>query len=121
MACVFCDIATDPVPVPLAQARPGDVVRVWEDALALVPLGPVVEDGHLLVIPRTHVADVAEDPGVSAATMSRAAQLLGDLDWSANVITSKGRVATQTVFHLHLHLVRRTAEDDISLPWDVRT
>lgn len=104
----------------LAQASPGDVVRVWDDALALVPLGPVVEDGHLLVIPRAHVADVAEDACVSAATMARAAQILADLDWSANVVTSRGSEATQSVFHLHLHIVRRVTGDAVSLPWDVR-
>ena len=120
MNCVFCELAATPVPVELDSAVPGDIVRVWSDAVALVPLGPVVDGGHLLVIPRTHVADVAVDATVSAATMAHAAELLEELDWQANMITSRGREATQSVFHLHIHLVRRQADDSVSLPWDVR-
>jgi histidine triad (HIT) family protein len=70
------------------------------------------------VIPKVHVADVGHDPEVSAATMRRAAQLAA-AQW-CNVITSRGRVATQSVFHLHLHLVPRSEGDSLSLPWDVR-
>ena len=105
--CVFCEI--------VAGRAPSTVVREWDDALALVPLGPVV-DGHTLVIPKRHVADFGEDPEVSAATMRRAAELAAG-DRPMNVITSRGRAATQSVFHLHLHLVPRAKNDGLALPW----
>jgi histidine triad (HIT) family protein len=70
------------------------------------------------VIPKVHVADVGHDPHISATTMKRAAQLAAS-QW-CNVITSRGRAATQSVFHLHLHLVPRSEGDELSLPWDVR-
>lgn len=107
--CPFCEI--------VAGRAPAQVFHEWDDALAIVPLNPVV-DGHLLVIPKVHVADVGHDPDISAATMRRAAQLAAS-QW-CNVITSRGRVATQSVFHLHLHLVPRSEGDLLSLPWDVR-
>ena len=34
-----------------------------------------------------------------------------------NVITSAGRAATQTVMHLHFHLVPREPGDGLMLPW----
>jgi histidine triad (HIT) family protein len=105
--CVFCSIA--------AGTAPATVVREWPDALAIVPLGPVTV-GHVLVIPRQHVANVGEDPAVSAATMARAAELAAELP-AANVITSKGSEATQTIWHLHLHVVPRRADDGLPLPW----
>jgi histidine triad (HIT) family protein len=105
--CPFCAI--------VAGRAPAQIFHEWDDALAIVPLNPVTE-GHLLVIPKVHVADVGHDPEVSAATMRRAAQLAAS-QW-CNVITSRGRVATQSVFHLHLHLVPRSEGDGLALPWD---
>ena len=104
--CPFCEI--------VAGRAPADIFHEWDDALAIVPLNPVV-DGHLLVIPKIHVADVGHDPEISAATMRRAAELAAS-QW-CNVITSRGRVATQSVFHLHLHIVPRAENDGLALPW----
>lgn len=107
-SCVFCQI--------LKGAAPATVIRSWPDAIAIVPRRPVTE-GHILVIPRRHVADASTDPQVTAAAMRRAAQLVVP---PANILTSLGRAATQTVFHLHLHLVPRVPGDMLSLPWDRR-
>ncbi|MER5817382.1 HIT domain-containing protein [Streptomyces californicus] len=106
-ACVFCRI--------VAGQAPADVIREWEDVIAIRPLHPVTP-GHVLVIPHTHVPDVGERPLVSARAMACAAELAADLA-AVNVITSKGSAATQTVAHLHLHIVPRTAGDALSLPW----
>ncbi|WP_210745298.1 HIT family protein [Nocardia flavorosea] len=95
---------------------PATIVDEWSDALAIVPLGPVV-DGHVLVIPKLHVADFTEDPKVTAATMRRAAQYAAGRHDSANVITSMGRAATQSVFHLHVHVVPRAEDDELMVPW----
>lgn len=106
--CAFCAI--------VRGQEPAEIVQFWRDALAIVPLNPVV-DGHLLVIPRQHVTDAAEDPGITAATMKRAALLAADRYLEFNVITSAGPSATQTVPHLHLHLVPRRPGDGLALPW----
>lgn len=104
--CPFCEI--------VAGRAPAQVFHEWDDAIAIVPLNPVTE-GHLLVIPKVHVADVGHDPEVSAATMRRAAELAAT-QW-CNVITSRGKVATQSVFHLHVHVVPRREDDGLALPW----
>jgi histidine triad (HIT) family protein len=75
-----------------------------------------VHERHLLVLPRVHVADAGCDPEVTAAVMRRAAALMAGLP-AANLITSKGAEATQTVYHLHVHLVPRVAGDGLPLPW----
>lgn len=106
--CPFCEI--------LADRAPATYMASWDDAIAIVPLGPVV-DGHTLVIPRQHVVDFTDDPGVTAATMRRAAELAADMNAPMNLITSKGREATQSVWHLHAHLVPRAAGDGLALPW----
>ncbi|MFJ3537024.1 HIT family protein [Streptomyces sp. NPDC090109] len=112
---------TQPEPCPFCEINlgraPATFVHEWSDAIAIVPLGPVV-DGHTLVIPKTHVTDFADDPDVTGATARRAGQLCRDLDLvHANLITSRGEHATQSVFHLHLHLVPRAENDGLALPW----
>jgi histidine triad (HIT) family protein len=106
--CPFCAI--------IRGEAPATFVRRWRNAIAIVPLGPVAE-GHTLVIPHKHVADFAEAPLTTAATALRAAELARDMDRPMNLITSKGSAATQTVFHLHIHLVPRVAGDGLALPW----
>ncbi|MFJ9559799.1 HIT family protein [Streptomyces fuscichromogenes] len=106
--CPFCRI--------VRGAAPAHVIREWEGALAISPRGGGVTPGHVLVLPKTHVPDVAADPAVSAMTMRHAAELAGEVD-DCNVITSRGAVATQTVPHLHVHVVPRRHGDGIVLPW----
>ncbi|WUH89689.1 HIT family protein [Streptomyces sp. NBC_00433] len=105
--CPFCELLRTP-------AHPA-VVERWPDAVALTPRRPVTE-GHLLVVPRSHVPDAAAAPEVAAAAMRHAARLAGRYP-SCNIITSCGVEATQTVFHLHLHVVPRRGGDRLALPW----
>lgn len=103
--CPFCAI--------VYHEAPATIVREWFDAIAIVPLDPVTP-GHVLVIPREHVKDALTDPDVLARTMRHAAELA---ESSCNIITSVGREATQSVFHLHVHIVPRRADDGLPLPW----
>ena len=107
-ACPFCAI--------IAGAAPGTVVREWTFAFALLPLEPVV-DGHTLIVSKMHVRDFSTNPNVSGATMIAAAEFAADFRDDVNIITSRGYAATQSVFHLHLHVVPRHIGDGLALPW----
>lgn len=48
--------------------------------------------------------------------MRRAAELMAEHP-AANLITSKGADATQSVYHLHVHIAPRQADDGLHLPW----
>lgn len=106
-ACVFCEI--------IAGAAPATIVRDWPDAIAFLPIGPVAP-GHVLVVPRQHVANAIEDPAVTAQTMARAAEFAAGYG-ASNILTSTGRPATQSVFHLHIHVIPRAANDELMVPW----
>ncbi|AEM88960.1 HIT family protein [Streptomyces violaceusniger] len=106
--CVFCAIA--------AGTSPAVIVREWPDALAVRPRSGGVNASHVLVMPRVHVEDAGEDPDVAALVMRRAAELMAERP-AANIITSKGEAATQSVFHLHVHVLSREAGDGLPLPW----
>lgn len=106
--CVFCEI--------VHGRAPATVVRDWPHALAIVPLDPV-PDGHVLVLPKDHSQDFTTGSEALLWAMMGAASLAREIGGDVNMITSKGPNATQTVFHLHLHLIPRYAGDGITLPW----
>lgn len=99
--CPFCDISRVQFP-----DKP-----VYD----IEPLNPVTK-GHRLVIPREHVSDFTENPHVSAQTMLYASELAKEIG-DCNIITSKGESATQSVRHLHIHIVPRRKDDELKLPW----
>lgn len=110
MTCTFCEI--------VAGRESAFIVREWPDALAIRPLNPVTE-GHVLVLPKAHVVNFAEDPWTAAMVMHHTADYIRNPRrlWDCNVITSVGPDATQTVFHLHVHVVPRRENDGLALPW----
>lgn len=84
-------------------------------SVSFEPLNPVTP-GHLLVVPRVHVTDATESVAITGETMRFAALLAADMG-DCNLITSVGEAATQTVKHLHIHLVPRREGDQLMLPW----
>ena len=107
--CAFCAIARGKGKVT--------VVREWDDVIAIRPRSGGVHPGHVLVLPRAHVADATVAPAITAATMQAAAEHAADAGGDLNILTSKGKAATQTVWHLHIHVVPRSAGDGLALPW----
>lgn len=104
--CVFCGR------IGRGEFDDGDAFAVTFRPLK--PVGP----GHRLFVPRVHVADALEDPMVTAMTVRFAAEWAGRQGLGAlNLITSRGPEATQSVFHLHWHLLPRLQHDGLALPW----
>jgi histidine triad (HIT) family protein len=111
-SCVFCRM--------WEGSEPHEAVRCFRfenapDVMVIRPLNPVTP-GHLLVIPETHVSDASVAPATAAATMRAAAVVAQDMA-AANIITSKGEAATQSIYHLHVHVVPRRFGDGLALPW----
>lgn len=116
--CIFCEIVRGDAPS----------TRVDEDerTLSFMDINPGTP-GHLLVIPKAHARDLldisTQDLLACAATAQRlavrAVERLG-AD-GVNLVNCCGVAAWQTVFHFHLHVVPRYADDpasdDLQLPW----
>lgn len=104
--CVFCD-----------YAGPSPILHEFGDVFVIEPMIPVTP-GHLLVVPTEHVEDAATSPSLTARVFEIAGRIAGyDAGPSFNLITSAGKAATQTVRHLHVHVIPRRAGDGIKLPW----
>ena len=115
--CDFCDIAQGKEPSV-------EVVCEGKSWIAFFPLNPATP-GHTLVIPRTHVVDLWEvEPPLSVDLMAAVIHVGRAINLSLtpegmNLITSAGKTAEQTIFHLHLHIVPRWHRDGFGRIWPV--
>lgn len=113
-SCAFCAIASGDAP-----AR--EVLRTL-DVVAFFPTEPAVL-GHVLVVPVRHVELVYDLDESSASTLAMAtlqvARAVRDVFSPAglNIVQSNGEAATQTVPHVHVHVVPREAQDAIGDFW----
>lgn len=106
-SCLFCRIVAGEVP-----SR-----RIYADdhAVAFLDIGPW-HRGHSLVVPRRHVPDLITGapalaeiaPAVDAVARLLVSRLAAD---GVNLLSSTGAVAGQEVFHLHVHVVPRYADE----------
>jgi histidine triad (HIT) family protein len=113
-ACIFCKIASG----EFSAARVLDTA----DAVAFLDINPV-NHGHLLLVPKAHSATIAELPDEISARASallprlcRAVLAVTGAD-GLNVIVNLGRVAGQTVDHVHWHIIPRHQGDAVRWPW----
>ena len=115
--CIFCELIHGG----------GEVSICYEDsqALAFMDIQPV-NAGHVLVVPRAHYESLADLPGDLARHLFDVAlrlapivRRLADAD-GLNVIVNSGASAGQDVFHYHVHVIPRRADDGftVSLPFD---
>ncbi|MFD8223035.1 HIT family protein [Streptomyces massasporeus] len=112
--CPFCEI--------VAGRSPARVVHESPHTVAFLPLRPAVT-GHTLVVPKRHVRDFWHLTTDTAHPLMDAMLLVARGIRTAlspeglNVINSAGEAASQTVFHLHMHLVPRWSNDRMGHLW----
>ena len=90
--------------------------HVYPRVVEFEPLNPVTK-GHRLFVPVEHVTDMADNLSVTARVFREASKYVREIGVDANLITSKGKSATQSVFHLHVHVIPRSDNDGLVLPW----
>jgi len=105
--CVFCDL----VRRQKVEGYNRELGVVW-----FTPLDPVTP-GHMLFVPMVHSTSAAVRPGWAGKAFRVAASYVQDQGYSANIITSIGEPASQSVNHTHIHVVPRTENDGLKLPW----
>ena len=105
--CIFCKIIAGELP-----SR-----RIYEDEQAIAFLDIAAwHRGHSLVVPRRHVPDLLNGPAslveIAPAVDAVARLLMQRLAADGiNLLSSSGEVAGQEVFHLHMHVVPRYADE----------
>ena len=108
--CLFCKIIAGEIPAH----------RVYEDnaTVAFLDIGPVTP-GHTLVVPRVHHTSLSETPddvirAVYASVKKVAAAAMAATGATAfNAQVNNGAAAGQLVFHTHVHVIPRRADDGL--------
>ena len=115
--CAFCKIIAGEIPS----------FRLFEDeaTIAFMDINPANE-GHALVIPREHAADlysVSEEALARTAGTARkvAAAVAKTLNPDGlNLVQCNGPAAAQSVMHFHVHVLPRVKGDGLSMNWGLK-
>jgi histidine triad (HIT) family protein len=107
-ACVFCRI--------VLGAAPASVVAQDDGCVAFLDHTPLFP-GHVLVVPREHLVTLPDLPppvrdAVFALAQRIAAVLPGALD-AQGTFVAMNNVVSQSVPHLHVHVVPRRRRDGL--------
>ena len=112
--CIFCRLVAGDIPA----------ATVYEDRLtiAFMDIGQV-NPGHVLVATKRHAATLFDITPEEAAAVMQTAQRVAQAVRRAfdppglTLLQANGHEGDQTVFHFHLHVVPRHAQDGIALTW----
>jgi histidine triad (HIT) family protein len=106
--CTFCSVA--------AGKLPGHVVLADAHTVAFLDLRPVFK-GHVLAVPRQHVATLADLPAALTEPYFGVVRLLSAVVPAAvgaqGTFIGLNNVVSQSVPHLHAHVVPRTKGDGL--------
>ncbi|WP_344620172.1 HIT family protein [Dactylosporangium salmoneum] len=106
--CLFCSIASG--------AAPGYMVASTPTAAAFLDVRPVFK-GHVLVVPKTHIVtltdlDPSDIPAYFGFVQQIARAVETGLSAGGSFVAINNRVS-QSVAHLHTHVVPRTKGDGL--------
>jgi histidine triad (HIT) family protein len=106
--CIFCDVIAGDVPAHIVLAD--DVVAAFLDSR------PVFK-GHVLVAPREHVRTLADLPvaavGPFFLRVQRVSAVMPAALGCQGTFVAANNVVSQSVPHLHVHVVPRTKGDGL--------
>ncbi|WP_104107637.1 HIT family protein [Nocardioides sp. 616] len=108
MDCLFCTIASG--------AAPAEVVHADAELVAFLDTRPVFK-GHVLLVPRQHVVTLPDLPaplrdGFLEVAQRLASAMVSGLGAQGSFVAMNNTVS-QSVPHLHLHVVPRTKGDGL--------
>ena len=115
--CVFCKIVAGEIPS----------FKLFEDdaTLAFMDINPANE-GHALVIPKEHSADLYsisdESLANTVATAKKVASALSRVlnPDGLNLVQCNGPAAAQSVMHFHVHVLPRVKDDRLAMNWGLK-
>ena len=107
-SCVFCHI--------IGGTAPADIVWADDVAVAFLDRTPLFW-GHTLVVPVRHVVQLSDLPADRTGPFFRRVQMLAtvmpDAVAAGGTFVAMNNIVSQSVAHLHVHVVPRTKGDGL--------
>jgi histidine triad (HIT) family protein len=115
--CIFCKIIAGAIPC----------FKLHEDAktLAFLDINPA-NPGHALVVPKTHATNLYSSADADlAAVMTSVRRVATAIEavvepYGLNLLQANGPGAAQSVLHLHVHIVPRMKDDNLTMNWRLK-
>lgn len=112
--CIFCKIISGEIPSS----------TIYEDDYfkVILDISPASK-GHAIIIPKIHVENIFELDEFYASKIfvvaTKVAKAMKDeLQCDGfNILQNNGKIAGQSVFHFHMHLIPRYKEDNVTIKW----
>ncbi len=112
--CVFCKIIN----------KEFDANIVYEDEHIIAFLDKFPSSlGHTLIVPKKHVSNIFElDKETGAKIFQKAIDISNAMKnvlgiENINILQNNGSLASQTVFHFHMHIIPRYENDNVTISW----
>ncbi len=106
--CLFCGI--------IAGTTPATIVLETDDVVGFLDVRPVFK-GHTLLVPREHLVTLSDLPESLMVPLLGTAQRVADAITSGlgaqGTFVAMNNVVSQSVAHLHVHVVPRTKGDGL--------
>jgi histidine triad (HIT) family protein len=106
--CLFCSI--------IAGTTPATIVLETDDVVGFLDVRPVFK-GHTLLVPREHLVTLSDLPESLMVPLLGTARRVADAITSGlgaqGTFVAMNNVVSQSVAHLHMHVVPRTKGDGL--------
>lgn len=116
--CIFCDACEHAEKAPI-KIKEVPIIADFEQSFLVINCFPYVSQGHVMVVPKRHVADIDElssdeieeifkeiIPKIKAVLKKEYPKTEG-----FNIGINMGRAAGATIEHLHVHVVPRSGKE----------
>ncbi|PIZ52272.1 HIT family protein [Candidatus Woesearchaeota archaeon CG_4_10_14_0_2_um_filter_33_13] len=119
MKCVFCQFISGEKKEH-SNGLPFRILHQTKNTISFLSnVLPATEDGHILIIPKKHHANVEDIPkGTSHELIEHVSLLVKILRKNhdgCNILLNDGGAAGQEIFHSHFHLIPRNTKDKIKI------
>ena len=112
--CIFCKIVEGKLPSHKLYEN--------ENVLAFAPLKEhIISKGHMIIVPKKHYINIYDIPEHELNNIIKSVKIIAQTlkeKYNApgiNILHASGKVAQQSCFHFHIHLIPRYKDDGLDI------